>query len=147
MNNNVWLAAIPAEPLRRVVDDVVREVTAADLRTGGKHLPDGTPEHIARMGAEKAAAQARRTADMFRRVTIGRAASGALTWWDVLRAGVYDVGADTDPATLRADLIQVAAVAMRWVQDIDRGPDRPTVVPADPGNAEPDSRERKLAGH
>lgn len=46
-------------------------------------------------------------------------------YWDgVLLEEVYEALAEEDPATLRAELIQVAAVAVAWVEAIDRRADR-----------------------
>lgn len=43
------------------------------------------------------------------------------TAWDgILLEEVYEALAESDPAKLRAELIQVAAVAVAWVQAIDR---------------------------
>ncbi|MFE5675083.1 hypothetical protein ACFQ7B_07665 [Streptomyces erythrochromogenes] len=46
--------------------------------------------------------------------------SEAITWAAVLQEEVYEALAETDPAKLRAELIQVAAVCAAWVSDLDR---------------------------
>lgn len=46
---------------------------------------------------------------------------GTLTWADVLREEMYEVLAETDPQRIRKELIQLAAVALRVVEDIDQG--------------------------
>lgn len=48
------------------------------------------------------------------------AAKGFLTWRHILAEEVYEALAETDPAKLREELIQVAAVAVSWVEAIDR---------------------------
>lgn len=45
---------------------------------------------------------------------------GQLTWADVLNEEVAEALAATEIEHLREELIQVAAVAVRWVEDIDR---------------------------
>lgn len=42
------------------------------------------------------------------------------TWRDVLSEEVAEAYAESDPARLREELIQVAAVATQWVEAIDR---------------------------
>ncbi|MBK8173161.1 MAG: hypothetical protein IPK60_22900 [Sandaracinaceae bacterium] len=41
------------------------------------------------------------------------------TWLSVLLCEVHEAASETDPARLRAELIQVANVCVRWVLDID----------------------------
>ena len=48
------------------------------------------------------------------------AAEGTLTWRHILREEVAEAFEETDPAKLRAELLQVAAVCAAWVYDIDR---------------------------
>lgn len=42
------------------------------------------------------------------------------TWAPVLLEEVFEACEETDPQKLRAELIQVAAVAVAWVESIDR---------------------------
>ncbi|MFF7851887.1 hypothetical protein ACFZDF_30510 [Streptomyces sp. NPDC007910] len=51
-----------------------------------------------------------------------KAADGTLTWRDVLREEVAEAFEETDPAKLRAELVQVAAVCAAWIWDIDQRP-------------------------
>jgi hypothetical protein len=44
---------------------------------------------------------------------------GTLEWLTVLTEEFLEAAAETDPVKLRAELIQVAAVAAAWVQDLD----------------------------
>lgn len=48
------------------------------------------------------------------------AKSGALTYADIFLEEVFEALAEEDPAKLRAELIQCAAVAVAWVEKIDR---------------------------
>ncbi|MFF0295572.1 hypothetical protein ACFYST_06175 [Kitasatospora sp. NPDC004614] len=43
-----------------------------------------------------------------------------LDWTGILLEEVYEAVAEADPAKLRAELIQVAAVCAAWVHDLDR---------------------------
>lgn len=42
------------------------------------------------------------------------------SWTTILLEEVYEAGAESDPARIRAELIQVAAVCAAWIYDIDR---------------------------
>ena len=41
------------------------------------------------------------------------------TWWHILREEVFEAAAEGDPATLRGELVQVAAVAVKMIDALD----------------------------
>lgn len=43
------------------------------------------------------------------------------TWWLILREEVFEAAAEEDPAKLRAELVQVAAVALKMIDALDHG--------------------------
>lgn len=45
------------------------------------------------------------------------------SWTAILLEEAYEAGAETDPARIRAELVQVAAVAVAWIEAIDRRAD------------------------
>ncbi|MEU0370609.1 hypothetical protein ABZ070_10150 [Streptomyces sp. NPDC006283] len=45
---------------------------------------------------------------------------GDVTWARILDEECREVMAETDPAKLRAELVQVAAVCAAWIHDLDR---------------------------
>lgn len=45
---------------------------------------------------------------------------GIVTWRDILHEEVCEAFAETDPVKLREELIQVAAVAVAWVETLER---------------------------
>lgn len=47
-------------------------------------------------------------------------ANGEGSWLDVLLEEVYEASAETAPEKLRTELVQVAAVAIAWIEDIDK---------------------------
>ncbi len=47
---------------------------------------------------------------------------GSLTWRHILREEVYEALAEEVTHKLRAELIQVAAVALAWLEALDRPP-------------------------
>ena len=110
-------------PKRPTTRDVLREVhaerNAQDRKWGEQNHPDGTgpevwwtrhlgPAHVVR--------------DTYRDLTDAHASGvdGPVTWLDILREEIGEAFAEEDPAALRAELVQVAAVAVSWVQAIDR---------------------------
>ncbi|MGN9842063.1 NUDIX hydrolase [Nonomuraea sp. H19] len=109
-------AGLPGS-LAKVLADVAAERAAQDARWGMQVLPDGT-------GGDGTAADS----DLARHETDTVARSGALTWRHILAEEVLEAFAETDRDRLRAELIQVAAVAVKWAQALDRRPD-PASVP------------------
>lgn len=94
--------------LRRVLADVAAERAAQDAMWGVQEHPDGTgPEGTA------AADRAKRDLDEAKR-------AGGVTWRHILREEVLEAFAEDDPDLLRGELIQVAAVAVKWAQALDR---------------------------
>ncbi|WP_336205309.1 NUDIX hydrolase [Nonomuraea sp. LPB2021202275-12-8] len=101
-------AGVPGS-LARVLAEVGAERAAQDETHGVQELPDGT-------GAGAAVAEA----DTARRETDAAAGAGALTWRHILMEEVLEACAETDPERLRTELVQVAAVAVKWAQALDR---------------------------
>ncbi|MEV4174673.1 hypothetical protein [Nonomuraea sp. NPDC049709] len=100
-----------AGSLARVLGEVAAERAAQDAKFGMQVLPDGT-------GGEGMAAES----ELARRLTDKAAEAGGLTWRHILEEEVREAFAESDPERLRAELIQVAAVAVKWAQALDRRP-------------------------
>ncbi|MGI5202248.1 hypothetical protein ACQEU6_11810 [Spirillospora sp. CA-108201] len=94
--------------LARALADVAAEREAQDRRWGVQEFPDGTgPGFTAR--AEEA------------KQTCATAWSrGELTWRHILTEEFHEALAESDPRNLRNELVQTAAVALKWVQSLDR---------------------------
>ncbi|MFE0470547.1 NUDIX hydrolase [Streptomyces sp. NPDC058947] len=75
---------------------------------GDQHHPDGTGDR-----------RWRDAANYVRGEVDDDARFGRTTWNGVLREEVFEALAESDPAKLRAELIQVAAVCAAWIHDID----------------------------
>lgn len=88
-----------------IADERVRQVAKWGVQT----RPDGTSADL----YEEMAYDAKRLTD-------AHAADGTLTWTEILDEEVLEAFAETDPDKLRTELIQVAAVALAWAEDIDR---------------------------
>lgn len=93
-----------------VLADVATERQRQEITFPDQHLPDGTSGHE----------EARRARDLYRRICDRKAGAGRVTWWDILREEYHEVGAETTPDALYDELIQTAAVAVRWAEDIRR---------------------------
>jgi hypothetical protein len=48
------------------------------------------------------------------------ATEGHLSWLDIALEELAEAAAESDPAKLRAELLQVAAVCAAWIYDLDR---------------------------
>ena len=92
-----------------VLAEVQAERTRQDTKWGEQNHPDGTGNKSQQDRAEFA-----------RRWCESAFGSGYGTWADVLTEEVAEAGAERDPAKLRAELVQVAAVAVAWIAAIDR---------------------------
>lgn len=96
---------------RDVLAEVAAERARQDAKWGEQNHPDGT----ARNGRSD-----RELADVSRRLCQSAAAAGMVTWRDILDEEMREAFAEDDPAKLRAELVQVAAVAVAWIEAIDR---------------------------
>lgn len=94
---------------QRVLEDIATERDRQEERFGEQNHPDGT-------GGWYLGYRARAMRTMCDAATL----AGCLKWRDVLLEEVYEALAESDPARLREELIQVAAVAAAWVEAIDR---------------------------
>jgi hypothetical protein len=95
--------------LRAFAEAVDTERQAQLAKFGDQHHPDGTAADFT----------ARAMRDSARVVCDAKAQRGALTWADVLDEEYWEARAETDPAKLRAELVQVAAVCAAWITDLD----------------------------
>jgi hypothetical protein len=92
-----------------VLAEVADERARQDAKWGEQNHPNGTggPGRIASANAARLACQ-------------WSAERGEVTYLDILNEEVAEAFAEDDPAALRVELIQVAAVAVAWVEAIDR---------------------------
>lgn len=93
----------------RVLSEVLAERARQDAKWGEQNHPDGTghyPETI--------------NADVARMARQGAAEGGYLDWLHILREETAEAFAESAPAKLRTELVQVAAVAVAWIEAIDR---------------------------
>lgn len=100
-------------PTERALADVAAEREHQTAKWGVQSLPDGTGTMAwARYGIPSAST-ARRVCDEATR-------AGEVKWAHVLLEEVSEALHERNPARLRAELVQVAAVAVQWVEHLDR---------------------------
>lgn len=87
--------------------DVMRETARAES-IHAKDYPDGTSKQLTPL------------ADQLRLLAQAKEDVGQVTWADVLAEETAEAISEEDPAKLRAELVQVASVATRWIASLDR---------------------------
>ncbi|MGW4030768.1 hypothetical protein ACWEFL_15850 [Streptomyces sp. NPDC004838] len=109
-------AASAASGTARVLADITAERRRQDARWGVQNHPDGTgPDHLV-LDTIPVALAAHAARELCQRYTD----MGIVTWRDILTEESCEALAETDPARLRAELVQVAAVCAAWAEAIDR---------------------------
>ena len=114
-------------------DGILAEVLAEAERSIAKHgdqrnIPMGTGPNVLPLDLGTPVYRqfsAGRLADLATQATDSRSFSkgdGTVTWRDILTEEVFEAYAEDDPAALRAELIQVAAVAVKMIDAIDHTP-------------------------
>ncbi len=103
-----------ADALADVAEERLRQVGTWGVQT----RPDGTSESYSVH------------ADAAKLLTDQRAEAGTLTWADILSEEVLEAFSEEDHDALREELIQVAAVALSWVEDIDRKAEEARLIQA-----------------
>lgn len=89
--------------------EVARERILQNEKWGEQNHPDGTGLPTDRSMADYFASRCQRDAT-----------EGMTTWRGILLEEVYEALAEADPVQLRAELVQVAAVAVAWIEALDR---------------------------
>lgn len=107
MSNRAYRPNLPASA--SVLEEVSHERARQDAMWGEQNHPNGT----GRPG-DKA------EADFARAACEGAFESGRGTYRDILLEEVAEAFAESSPHALREELVQVAAVAVAWVEKIDR---------------------------
>ncbi|MEB0303834.1 hypothetical protein QN345_00575 [Cryobacterium sp. 10I1] len=103
--------------------EVIDERTRQNEKWGEQNHPNGTGpgcKPLADVTTEHYSYPAEDLATLAKLATDRAAARGDVTWRDILIEEVFEAFAEDDPAKLRAELVQVAAVAQQWVEAIDR---------------------------
>lgn len=99
-----------------VVAEVIHERAAQHRKWGQQDHPDGTGPDLVWAYTGPAAYVAETAQSECQRLT----AEGCVTFADIFLEEVAEALAEADPVRLRTELIQAAAVAIQWVEKIDR---------------------------
>ncbi|ROP78300.1 hypothetical protein EDF18_0946 [Frigoribacterium sp. PhB107] len=116
----------PAAAAIAVANEVLTERDRQDAKWGEQNHPDGTGKYVQPFIFPHSGSRftgndfALLVARIFTGETDAAATGGQVTWRHILAEEVFEAIAEADPVKLRAELIQVAAVAQQWVQAIDR---------------------------
>ncbi|WP_326768610.1 hypothetical protein OG978_32465 [Streptomyces sp. NBC_01591] len=107
--------------VKRFAEEIDQERQAQLKKFGDQHHPDMSGDASAQCEAREMFAE---WADNYKAINDGeldpRDTDRRLDWTGILLEEVYEALAESDPAQLRAELLQVAAVCAAWVSDIDR---------------------------
>lgn len=95
---------------RRILEEVARERHAQRAKWGIQSLPLGFGRH-----------DDWQVAEFYKTTTNQNMQDGTISWRDVLSEEVFEAYAEEDVAAARAELVQVAAVAVAAIRDIDSG--------------------------
>lgn len=105
----------------RALMAVVNERARQNAKWGEQNYPNGTGPDKLPMPYGSGSWSASVAAERLTLLTNCAAQVGRCTWLHILREEVFEAFAEADQTKLRAELIQVAAVAVQWVEAIDRG--------------------------
>lgn len=93
--------------LEPLVSEIVRERLRQEKKFPNQILPNGTSDAFVAK------------ANLAKNICKFAVAISELTWFDVLHEEFWEAMAETDPTKLRDELVQVAAVACRWIEALD----------------------------
>ncbi|PSK96673.1 hypothetical protein CLV30_12555 [Haloactinopolyspora alba] len=93
---------------QHVLDEIEDERDRQDAKWGEQNHRDGTVAQLEDRAIK--ARDERRDA----------AAGGYVTWLHILHEEFWEAASQPDPAKLRAELVKVSAVALAWVEALDR---------------------------
>lgn len=106
------MTAPPTSPVHSGLDRVLGDITA---EREAQHAAWGTQHHM----VDGTGPQWTSLAQTARQECDQASETGQLSWRHVLVEEVAEALAEHDPAELRRELVQVAAVAVQWIQAID----------------------------
>lgn len=110
--------------MRQVLAEVEGERHRQHAKWGQQDWANGTggePERgLSREQTERLREIRRVHAESSRALCDAVASENRVTWRHILREELDEAVAEDDPAKLRRELVQVAAVAVAWIEAIDR---------------------------
>lgn len=107
---------VDVDATEKVLAEVAAERHRQDAKWGQQNHPDLSSDSDLGLAVRTYAAEA----DDWKDVNAERVYADALSWDGILLEEVFEALAESNPAKLRAELVQVAAVAAAWIEAIDR---------------------------
>lgn len=120
---------MPTPEARAIAREVLAETDRQDAKWGEQNHPDlhsgylPLEETVEALVSEHALFDT--LADRYKQLNHLAALTGTIDWTGIFLEEVYEALAESDPARLRAELLQVAAVAQQWAGAIDRRSPQP----------------------
>lgn len=96
----------------RVLTDILNEREKQDARWGAQDHLDGTAKHYTEQAMD------------FKRLAAQQAYRGSITWNTILQEEVFEALSSNTQEQLRSELVQVAAVAIAWIEALDSKNDK-----------------------
>lgn len=106
--------------LHLVLNDIEYERGQQDAKWGQRNHPDGTGANVCWADGLGNLPGAAAVAQDVRETCQGHFALQIGTWLDIALEEVAEAFAEDDPALLRTELVQAAAVFVAWIEAIDR---------------------------
>lgn len=107
-----------------VLEEVSQERERQDTKWGEQNPPDVNPSRDLRYAGPPTVHTTHENyghdANNWKFINEDRAKEDKTAWDGILLEEVYEALAEADPAKLRVELVQVAAVAVAWIEAIDR---------------------------
>ena len=101
--------SFPEDQAYGVTSNIEQELRAQWSKWGKQDHPNGTGGPLAALVSQ-----------VHRKACDDAFTNGTGGWRDILQEEVSEAFAESDPALLRAELVQVAAVCAQWIMAIDR---------------------------
>ena len=98
------------------MNHIFEEIAAERKRQNEKWGEQNHPMHF----DDLVYAGCRKKLDDLRHMNDWREKENTLSWFDILEEEVYEAFAETDPVRQKAEMVQVAAVAVQIIEYLDR---------------------------
>jgi len=105
----------PGQTFKRMVADLRAERTRQNAKWGEQNHPDGTGPGVRFWTADMATMR-----HVCRQECDDAAKADGMTWRHILLQEIFEALAESDPAKLRAELVQAGVVIVQWIEAIDR---------------------------
>lgn len=115
---------LTTESTAKVLAEVSEERSKQEAKWGQQNHPDGTGPNKMFLGLNESNGTYLDLRNKAIKVTDSRADMGILGYSDIFLEEVFEAMAEEDQDRLREELVQCAAVAVAWIEKIDRDKER-----------------------